>query len=153
MSIIKDTIEWLSAVDKPVIDKEELKKKVELIKVLVIEELDEFLDALEHIDGKEMRNAIVDAQWIINNLSFYAGFTEEEIEEEAKLVRESNFSKFCKTENEAIESIVAYLKGEHPNKLGESVDCKYYETGNTEYPYVIKRLDGKIMKSINFSEK
>jgi len=151
--ILEDVTEWLSCVQEPCKSKEELIAKAKNVKEWVIEELDEFIEATENNDESEQLNAIVDAGWIIFNLVQMAGFTPIQIQQEAILVRESNFSKFCKTKEEAEESSLAYFKGIHPNKLGVFINTYVKETGNEEYPYVVlKCSDHKILKSINFKD-
>lgn len=151
--ILNDVTEWLSCVQEPCKTKEELIAKAKNVKDWVIEELDEFIEATENNDISEQYNAIVDSLWILGNLVQMSGFTPSQIQKEAELVRESNFSKFCKTFEEAQESSLAYYEGTHPNKLGISIHTYVKETGNEEYPYVVlKSKDHKILKSINFKD-
>jgi predicted HAD superfamily Cof-like phosphohydrolase len=53
----------------------------------------------------------------------------------------SNMSKFCKDQEEAEESVISYMK------QGIATIWEYNEKYKV---YIIKRTDGKIMKSINF---
>lgn len=153
MSIIEDTYEWLNAVENPCLKTADLTKKVELIRDLLNEELNEFLVALENNDIKEQKNAIVDLLWVASNLGFFSGIALPMLEEEAKLVKKSNFSKFCKTHDEAHASVLAYMAGIHPNKQGEIIRTEIKETGRSEYPYYIARKpDGKIMKALSFKD-
>ena len=151
--ILEDVTEWLSCVQEPCKTKEELIAKAKNVKDWVIEEIDEFIEATENNDTSEQLNAIADAGWIIFNLVQMAGFTPSQIQKEAELVRESNFSKFCKNIKEAEDSVLAYASGTHPNKLGVKIETYVKETRNEEYPYVVlKSSDHKILKSINFKD-
>lgn len=151
--ILEDVTEWLSCVQEPCKSKEELIAKAKNVKDWVIEELDEFIEATENNDVSEQLNAIVDSLWILGNLIQMGGFSMSDIRQEAELVCESNFSKFCKTYIEAEESVNAYASGKHPNKLGVKINTYIKYTDNEEHPYVVlKSSDHKILKSINFKD-
>ena len=75
-----------------------------------------------------------------------------ELQKEFDKVEKSNFSKYCKTFEEAQETVNAYANGTHPNKLGEIIETYIVSTKYTEYPFVVKRKDGKVLKSINFKD-
>ncbi len=97
----------------------------------------------------EFRDACADLRVVLGNLIHFAG-TNEQYEKDFNDVMDSNFSKFCTSEEEADDTIVAYARGEHPNKMGEKIQCYMQKVG--EY-WVIKRTDdNKILKSINFKE-
>lgn len=142
----------------PKLSKEELIEKAKLVKKLLCEEVDEFIDAINgvdndgEIDETEMLNACADVLVVASNLPYYAGITLEDLKEECDLTYESNLTKFCKTEEEAERTVEAYANGIHPNKPGTILITTYKETGNKRYPYVIMGADGKILKSINFKD-
>lgn len=152
-SIVEDTLEWLSAAGVESESGANLVHAAIRVQSWTNEEIVEFIEAAHKNDRLGMKNAIVDAQWIINNLAKFAGFSVEEIQEEAEAVRKSNFSKFCKTREEAQESVRMYADGTHPNKLGSKIITIYRTTGNEKYPYVLLRADdSKILKSHNFKD-
>ena len=64
----------------------------------------------------------------------------------------SNYSKFCQTREEAQEAVIEYVKGTHPSKKGISIPTHVVETGNSKYPFVVKRIDGKLMKGLGYLE-
>lgn len=147
------TYEWLQTAfgEKPSLSKKEMIKKAEDIKRLVDEEIQEFIDAVKEGDTSEMLNACCDAMVVINNLPYFAGFSVEDIEQEDEKVFNSNMTKFCKTEEEAKETVQLYREGNHPNKKGHKIDTYYKETGDPKYKFVI--LDtrtNKVLKSKNF---
>lgn len=119
---------------------------------LVKEEVGEMIKGVEENNRAEILDGAIDSWWTICNTLYFAGFKLEEVVEMFEKVEKSNYSKYCKTREEAIASAEAYIKGEHPNKKGERIPAKYESTGNLEYPYVVKRLDNKTMKSINYLE-
>lgn len=151
-TIVRDTLEWMQASGTRVKSKEEFKAKMKKIRAWLEEEVKEFEDAMLSDDKPGMLNAVVDAKWILNNLSYHAGLTHEEINEEAEKVRLSNFSKYCHNREEAQESVRLYEEGIHPNKMGQKIRVIYKLTGNKEYPYVLLRTDGKILKSHKFKD-
>lgn len=152
-SIVKDTLEWLSAAGVQSESGPNLALCADKVEKWTIEEVREFKQAALANDVEGMLDAIVDAQWIINNLAKFAGFSIEQVQTKAEAVRKSNFSKFCKTREEAQQSVAMYAEGTHPNKLGEKITTIYRTTGNEKYPYVLLRADdGKILKSHNFKD-
>ena len=124
--------------------------KLPLAISLVEEELQELKDGIKNKDKKEVINAIVDLWWVISNCSYFSNITVDEIQQEFEKVEKSNFSKYCKTFEEAQETVNAYANGTHPNKKGEIIETYIVSTKYTEYPFVVKRRDGKILKNINF---
>jgi len=153
--------------------------KLQLALGLVLEELTEAAEAASYIDFKEFlttsvktfqeallnlknsdnkkeegdldefRDACADMRVVMGNLIHFAGI-KEKFNEDFEEVMNSNFSKFCKTEQEAKDSVEAYILGTHPNKMGSVIDCYYEKVG--EY-WIIKRdKDNKVMKSIGYTE-
>lgn len=124
--------------------------KLPLAISLVEEELQELKDGIKNKDRKEVVNAITDLWWVLCNVSLFSSITVEELQQEFDKVEKSNFSKYCKTYEEAQETVNAYANGTHPNKLGVIIETYIVSTKYTEYPFVVKRTDGKILKSINY---
>ena len=126
--------------------------KLPLAISLVEEELQELKDAIKNKDKKEVINAGVDLWWTICNCLMFSSITVEELQKEFDNVEKSNFSKYCKTFEEARDTVEAYGNGTHPNKLGEIIQTHVVPTKYREYPFVVKRMDGKILKSIFYKD-
>lgn len=156
MSVTKDTYQWLETAYKKGYQsssKEDLLDKVELVRTLLNEELDEFILALENKDKAEMVNACSDLLFVATNLPFFAGFTHTQLELSNIQVFESNMTKFCKSEKEALDSCLAYSLGEHPNKKGTVIYAQPEKAPSLEFPYRVERVsDGKLLKSITFKD-
>lgn len=150
MSKIQEVFKWLTTAGiKPVTSEEEATQRVQLWKDLMNEEIKETLDAFHKQDEKEFINGIADLFFVLHNLPVFFGVENKYLKELDKVVK-SNYTKFCKTETEAIASVNAYAAGVHPNKIGEKIDAYYTKVG--EY-FVIKReKDHKILKSIEFKD-
>lgn len=138
--MIKDIYEWLETAGQ-VPDK----RKVSLALDLVREELQELEDALFFDNREEVLDALEDLKWVLGNCAFFYGLSLEEINDYANKVSISNWSKFCTTQDMAEVTVDLYKKGEHPDKLGEKIDCYYERVGQF---WIVKRTDGKILKSI-----
>lgn len=115
------------------------------------------INALEGSGGRdrkegelmELRDACADLRVVMGNLIHFAGI-QEKFEEDFNEVMDSNFSKFCTTEEEADESVEAYANGTHPNKMGELIECYHVKVG--KYWIVKRKKDNKVLKSIKFRD-
>lgn len=135
--------EWLSTANSEKPDFEDIKK-------WLIEEIDELKEAINTNNTLEKYNAVADAIWILGNFIYYEKLSIGLLNQELEKVNLSNFTKFCKSEEEAIKTVEAYKNGTHPNKIGSFIDTYYVKNGNY---FIIKRIsDNKIMKSINFKD-
>lgn len=123
------------------------RENVPLAISLVDEEVLELKEAIESNNRFEVIDALEDIFWMCQNVAFFYGITPQELEDHSKKVFESNYSKFPQTKEEAETSVEMYRSGTHSSKLGTRIDTYYEETGNEHYPYVIKRHDGKVLKS------
>jgi NTP pyrophosphatase (non-canonical NTP hydrolase) len=141
MKIFENTKKWLTEANPTPID-------IKTIRKWINEELDEFEDALEKNNKQEMYDAVIDAVTFLANIPYFYDLDIEELSKVADAVNQSNWSKFCKTEQEAIDTVEAYANGTHPNKIGEKI--KTYYTYADKYFIIKKVLDNKIVKSINF---
>ena len=90
-----------------------------------------------------------DCAWAVNGFSL---LKEINLAADLKAVNDSNLSKFCKTEQEVIDTINKYM-------LNHDLDCEDKETGDPEYPYAVFSTEnkgnfkaGKLLKSINYKE-
>jgi NTP pyrophosphatase (non-canonical NTP hydrolase) len=149
VNIIPAIRKWLmvTGVDKPdspqLLSAEDKKFHAALIE----EEVNELLHALRENDITEICDGIFDSLWVINQLAMIQGMNIYDI---LRAGIESNMSKFCKTEEEAIATVKAYHEGTHPDKMGISINV-YYEQKNDKW--IVYRLkDDKVMKSINFKQ-
>lgn len=99
-------------------------------------------DIIELIDG------LIDMPFVDSNLVYWTGISDmfEELVEE---VTTSNFSKFCLTEERAIETVEAYEKGEHPNAKGRIIIADYKQSGRVFVVFDTGN-NGKILKSLDF---
>jgi NTP pyrophosphatase (non-canonical NTP hydrolase) len=144
MQIYKNTHEWLSAAQPEKPSFEDLKK-------WVIEEIEELREAIENGDRLGMYDAIADANIFLANFTYFYEMSLKQLELVANKVNESNWTKFCKTEEEAYLTVEAYINGTHPNKLGEKINCYYVKVKDNLF-IVKKSSDNKILKSINFKD-
>ena len=118
-----------------------------LCKALILEELEELEEAFLAGDKKLQKDGVVDLIWVTLNWDYMNDLNSEEY---AERVAKSNWSKFCKTVEEAEKTVDAYIRGVHPSKPGAKIECYIQQSG--EY-WIVKRLsDNKILKSINFVE-
>lgn len=124
-------------------------RKVDLAIGLIEEELSELKEAWNNGDRVGFLDAVVDLYWVVTNAPFFAGESLKEVNSYVERVSISNWSKFCKNEQEAIDTVNAYMSGTHPDKLGQEVRC-YYERSPGNMWWIVKREDGKILKSINY---
>lgn len=127
--------------------------KIPLAISLVQEEFDEMKEALEKNDRDELLDSIADLEFVIHNIAWFYGLTVEEIEKKYNQVVASNYSKFCQTKEEAQQAVVAYAMGLHPSKPDENIATHVVETGNAEYPFVVKNLKtGKLLKGLGYKD-
>lgn len=153
MSVLRDTIEWLECAKKRPTSKEEILKNIKDIRGFIDEELDELEDAVKIDDEKGKINALLDAEWCLHNLNWLLNTTQESYDAEAERVKSSNYSKFCKSLEEAEHSVSLYREGIHPNKPGVKILAYAVQTGNAKYPFVLLRIgDDKVLKSHNFKD-
>lgn len=114
--------------------------------MLIREEFEELMLSLpKQEDMQQLCDDYFDLLWVITQSAMQNGIN---IDDLVRAGSYSNLSKFCKSEEEAIETQIAYSSGTHPDKKDVVVDT-YYE--KVEDAWIMKRVgEGKIMKSINF---
>lgn len=100
-------------------------------------------------DLNELRDACADMRVVMGNLIHFAGI-KDKFNEDFNEVMDSNFSKFCSTEEQAQESVEAYAKGTHPNKMGDVIECYSEKVG--DYWIIKRKKDNKVLKSVGFVE-
>lgn len=111
---------------------------------LMKEELEETISATEDNNPEGILDGLADLIWVTCN---WAHMNNLDLVSMLKKVDESNYSKFCTSVEEAEKTVKHYLNGTHWDKLGIIIDCDWYKEGNY---YIVKREDGKILKSINY---
>lgn len=125
---------------KPIIP---AKDRSDLRVSLLQEELNELKNAIAANDIVEVADALCDLQYVLSGavLEFGLGDKFPELFDE---VQRSNMSKACQTEQEALDTIEDY------RKKGIDTFFEYNEETNL-YP-VYRKVDNKILKSINYSK-
>lgn len=119
-------------------------KQFTLWKDLMNEELAETVQGFVFNDKQEQLDGLADLIWVTVN---WAHMNNLDLISMLKKVDESNYSKFCTTVEEAEETVKHYLNGTHWDKIGTHIDCDWHKVDNY---YIVKRVDGKILKSINY---
>jgi len=97
----------------------------------------------------ELRDSCGDQRFILTNLLHFAGLIDY-AEDDVEAILESNYSKYCETEEEAEASCDAYENGNHPDKDGVVIYADYREENGIFI--VFNTENGKILKSINYQE-
>lgn len=114
-------------------------KELSLAMNLIYEESDELDDAIQNKSLNEIADAIGDLYFVVTQMAMVCGLNPEEL---VQKVYDSNMSKLCKTEDETIQTVSAYLqKG-----------IKTHIEQKDEYFIIKRREDGKVLKSIKFKE-
>lgn len=141
--MISDVYNWLTVAG---VSQEGTPEQFQLFVDLVQEELNECIDAQ---NKEELIDGFVDLLWMVLNGSYMMGVSLEELQLKINRVSWSNWTKFCTTEQEAIDTVQAYKTGKHPSKPNQVIECYYEKVGDF---YVIKRMDNKILKALSFQE-
>jgi hypothetical protein len=140
---------WLTLAGKKAPEQVQMvdKEFFELWYRLMLEELEETKQAFEDNNIAEVIDGLVDIEWVHNNLTHMMGLLQSKVYQKAfDEVDTSNFSKYCKTEEEAIESVKHYSE----RKDDKQCEAYYKQVGN--FWVVFRKSDDKILKSIKFKE-
>lgn len=114
-------------------------KELSLAMHLIYEESDELDDAIQNKSLNEIADAIGDLYFVVTQMAMVCGLNPKEL---VQKVYDSNMSKLCLTEDEAIQTLSAYLqKG-----------IKAYIEQKDEYFIIKRKEDDKVLKSIKFKE-
>jgi len=108
---------------------------------LIQEELNELKQAIENNDLIEVADALADLQYVLSGSILEFGM--KDIFNEMFLdVHESNMSKACKSEREALETISFYKHKDGTESFYKEMNGKWL---------VYRLSDNKVLKSINYT--
>jgi len=167
---------WLKVAGETLPSKPRFPKKVKFVRwfSMALEEMLEIVDSadentinacqdllqqrveglVEPVQGKEsdlneLMDGAVDVAVVNANLLHFAGLVDQ-FSNNCEEVISSNWSKFCMSEEEAIEACEAYENGTHPHAKGKKYNADYKQSGNL---WIIIDTDnnGKILKSLNYT--
>ena len=120
--------------------------RMDLHRKLFLEEMNELLYGIDTNDIKEVQDGVADLIFVMVGMLMELGVNPHEV---FYKVYESNMSKVCKSEDEAMATVELYAAGIHPDKMGEKINTCYKDVGNGFF--VVERVsDGKVMKSMNY---
>jgi len=100
------------------------------------------INNMKEISNGSVIDALVDMEWTKHNISYLYDIDKNQYNKHFSKVTESNFSKFCFSQEEADLTIEKY------KNQGIETYCKK----RGKY-YVVYRKDGKILKSINYKKE
>jgi predicted HAD superfamily Cof-like phosphohydrolase len=143
MDYIKMVEEFHKAFKAPILEKPQIpsKERCDLRITLLQEELDELKEAIENNDLVEVGDAFGDIMVILAGsiLEFGMG---EKFNEIFENIHNSNMSKACNSQQEAIETLLFY-------KEKDGTEGYYKEDGGKWLVY--RNGDNKVLKSINYT--
>lgn len=157
MNIINETYEWVRAARgtyEPNIDLQI--QQLELIKAQQAQEIDEIIHWLKEGNRENVIADVCDNHFYGLNMLPILNISPIEYLAKYEAVIKSNWTKYCKTEGEAIESVEAYANGTHPAKFGVKLKVTYLKRGDYYVLFFLgnddqkEYTDWKIAKSINF---
>jgi hypothetical protein len=111
---------------------------------LMEEELKETIAATKDNNPEGILDGLADLIWVTCN---WAHMNNLDLISMLEKVDKSNYSKFCTSTVEAVATVDAYRNGTHWDKMGVQIECDYKKVGDY---FIIKRNDGKILKSLNY---
>lgn len=117
------------------------KKRCDLRISLISEELDEMKEAIENGDVVEVADALGDLMVVLcgSILEFGMGDKFNEIFEN---IHNSNMSKACRSQQEALETLSYYKQKDGTEGRYEEINGKYI---------VYRSVDNKVLKSVGYS--
>lgn len=120
------------------------KKMLDYRMSLVTEEYNELQDAVANNDFIEIIDALSDLEYVCTGFFTALGINADDA---FQIVHSSNLSKLCKTEEEAIESVVRY-KQEVPQRYDTP---KYRKANDNKHYIVYNESTMKILKSYKYT--
>jgi hypothetical protein len=145
IEVINDVYNWLDVANVPT-------PSVERIQEWVNSEIEEFKEALPDDNDDERADAIADAIVFLLNLGYFYDVHPKRLDKRMKQVLQSNWTKYAKTEQEAIDTVEAYRTSTHWNKPNVSIQTDYKkELVDGKEVFIIKDSNtGKILKALGF---
>ena len=135
---------YLRKIDRIENDKDVFKRQI-----LVDNIEDLFMSLVEHIRIKDLKSIKLYTVYLINQVYLFGYILRINVDEDYRLIHESNMSKLCKNEDEAILTVKSYKnKYEKENSPYDTPD--YRLSDNKKYFVVYNKSTGKILKSINY---
>lgn len=130
-------------------------QKPDMIKLclsLIKEEVQELEDAINDKDMVETRDALADILYVVYGMQYRLGI---KADDDFTIVHDSNMSKLCSSEDEAIKTVEWYKQEyENGNKPYDTpiYEKLNYKDNNGNEKWVVKnKSTGKVLKSINYT--
>ena len=117
------------------------RKEWEFVYNFILEELEEYREACEKGDIVEVLDALCDITYVATGNGTMLHGLKDKIWPAYQEVQASNMSKACKTEDEALQTVI-----KRTIEQGEA--CHHEKVG--EYYIVYRSRDRKVMKNINY---
>tara|TARA_B110000914_G_C15249886_1_gene348085 strand:- start:118 stop:618 length:501 start_codon:yes stop_codon:yes gene_type:complete len=115
-----------------------------LRQALIEEECKEFVEAVTDNNFTEMIDALADILYVVYGAGAAFGV---DLDKAFDIVHNSNMSKVCKTESEAIKTVEWYME----NQLETYDSPDYRKSVDGKYWIVFNKSTGKILKSISYN--
>jgi len=109
-------------------------------------EVDKLRKAIKHKNMDETENALENILYVVYCIGLLLGY---QMDNAFDLVHQSNMSKVCVSEEEAIKTVNWYKK-EYANGNYKYDSPTYRKASNNKYWIVYNKSTGKILKSINY---
>lgn len=128
-----------------VLTKEEVYKNISSVRIL-----QKFVNVIEkNINIRDLHSIIKYTIHLLNQVYLLGYKYNIDVDSDYNLIHKSNMSKLCKTEDEAIETVLNYKKNYIINK--SPYDTPDYRLSDDKHYYVVyNKSSGKILKSINY---
>jgi predicted HAD superfamily Cof-like phosphohydrolase len=123
-------------------------KTVKLRYDLIAEEVLELKEAIDTHDFVEVRDALADILYVVYGAADAFGI---DVDKDFDIVHQSNMSKLCNSEQEAIDTVKDY---QDKYDAGNSpYDSPYFEYDDTIQKWIVKnKSTGKVLKNINYQK-
>lgn len=143
---LNNVYQWLNLVPQS----SNLSKKEKAFNAIrfTIEELTELEAAILVEDDLEIEDGIADVLFAFMNVPYHLNKEYSRVEQVYQYAVESNFTKFCLTEEDAEETVKKYSNGTHLDKMGQAIET-YWVKQNNIY-IILRKKDDKIMKSYKY---
>ena len=122
-------------------------KLVKLRLDLILEEVRELTDAAKEHDMTETIDALADILYVVYGAGASFGIN---LDKAFDIVHESNMSKLCKTEDDAIKTVQLY-KDKYENKESPYDTPAYRKSDDGKYWVVYNESTGKILKNYKYT--